>query len=663
MLFHGDVKLSFMKLLRFMFIGAILLVVTLKFFLLLHEESASILTSDLYYRQGNITIESIDHQTRAALGNKPFSRYEGGALGLGKHNNFSILELHDPFWQGRGIASGDFNNDNWQDIVLATNKGILLYKNLGTNEFVWEDVDIPGINNLNIILVAFVDIDNDGWQDIYITSFGGKNFFVLNDNRSFQNPTVLEVPNTGALLTQASSFIDLDRDGYLDFVNGNWFYGLNQRGVTSEKGAETNKLVMNKNLEFIEEDLRGRHGQTLSTLFSDFTNDNTPDLIVGNDFEEPDIFYSGDAIGELNEIKKTDNTIPISAFSTMSIDVADFNNDLYMDIYVGGRDDNPDSNLRDSSIDHCFEIRSIEEKRKCKKNLEMKEVIKNRSLEDCKDFASDKDRNDCMVLIMVNLAARGKLQDESLCGKIPASYSIQKLRCHDYFTLGVANVRHEEAIPQRALGNVLLRGSRKGVFEEVSREIGSAEGRWAWNAKFADLDNDEWQDIYIANGFVNERAVYSNIFFQNYGGQNFKNRQNEFGLENFNAISTYTYIDIDNDGDLDIVTVPVNGPINAYINNETQNNSITFEFRDNVGNHFGIGNKIYIYYGENSERHQVREIKSGGGFLSFDSPIAHFGLGKYDTVNRIELVWSTGEKTVIDKEFLANKKYVVARKK
>ena len=153
------------------------------------------------------------------------------------------------------------------------------------------------------------------------------------------------------------------------------------------------------------------------------------------------------------------------------------------------------------------------------------------------------------------------------------------------------------------------------------------------------------------------------IFFQNYGGQNFKNRQNEFGLENFNAISTYTYIDIDNDGDLDIVTVPVNGPINAYINNETQNNSITFEFRDNVGNHFGIGNKIYIYYGENSERHQVREIKSGGGFLSFDSPIAHFGLGKYDTVNRIELVWSTGEKTVIDKEFLANKKYVVARKK
>ena len=98
-----------------------------------------------------------------------------------------------------------------------------------------------------------------------------------------------------------------------------------------------------------------------------------------------------------------------------------------------------------------------------------------------------------------------------------------------------------------------------------------------------------------------------------------------------------------------------------YINNEAQNNSITFEFRDHQGNHFGIGNKIYIYYGESSERHQVRQIKSGGGFLSFDSPIAHFGLGEYDRVKKLEIIWSTGEKTTLDKEFLANDKYIIKR--
>ena len=57
----------------------------------------------------------------------------------------------------------------------------------------------------------------------------------------------------------------------------------------------------------------------------------------------------------------------------------------------------------------------------------------------------------------------------------------------------------------------------------------------------------------------------------------------------------------------------------------------------------------------------MREIKLGGGFLSFNPPIAYFGLGEYDRVSKVEIIWSTGEKTTLDKEFLANKKYVVAR--
>lgn len=90
-----------------------------------------------------------------------------------------------------------------------------------------------------------------------------------------------------------------------------------------------------------------------------------------------------------------------------------------------------------------------------------------------------------------------------------------------------------------------------------------------------------------------------------------------------------------------------------------KNNSVTFEFRDNKGDYFGIGNKIYIYYGEDNQKYQVREIKSGGGFLSFDSPIVRFGLGRYDIVHGVEIVWSTGEKTTLDKEFLASKNYVI----
>ena len=139
-------------------------------------------------------------------------------------------------------------------------------------------------------------------------------------------------------------------------------------------------------------------------------------------------------------------------------------------------------------------------------------------------------------------------------------------------------------------------------------------------------------------------------------------KQKEYGLEDFLDTPSFTYIDIDNDGDLDIVATGTNAPLRVFINNEQQNNSITFEFRDSKGNYFGIGNKVYIYYGQDYERQQMREIKSGGGFLSFDAPIAHFGLGKYEKVNKVEIIWSTGEKTTMDAEFLPNRKYIITRK-
>ena len=647
-----------MKLLKPLLIGGILVVIVSGFFVLSRGPSSPVLKSRQYYTQGTISIESIDHQTRDAIEDKPFSRFEGDAFGLTEYGNFSALASIDPFWYGHGIASGDFNNDGWQDIILATDKGVLLYKNLGTYKFALEDINIPEINNLIIHVATFVDINNDGWQDIYITSYEGKNYFILNNNGYFQNPILLEVPNAGALLTESASFGDIDKDGDLDFVHGNWFFGGERRRTSK---SATNKLILNEGLQFQEKHLEEIVGVTLSILFSDFTNDGTLDLIVGNDFSEPDVFYEGVSGGKFAEISRADNVIQISATDTMSIDVADFNNDLYMDIYVAGTT-GPEFLGGDLASSYCFEIKSSEEKQKCENYRKIDKIISERNIERCAELGNPKDKNDCAVIIMTRLAARNR--EEGLCNKIPASYKTQLARCHRYFDSEISKVRDsQDDIPQKGSGNVLLEGSKEGVFKDVSHQTNSSDGGWSWNAKFADLDNDEWQDIYVVNGAWGEYPPYSNVFLHNYQGQYFQPEQEEFNLKNFNMVVAYTYIDIDNDGDLDIISAGLNGPINVYVNNQTTNNSITFEFRDNKGNHFGIGNKIYIYYGENSERHQVREIKSGGGFLSFDSPILHFGLGKYDIVNRIEIVWSTGEKTTIDKEFVANKKYVISREK
>ncbi len=59
--------------------------------------------------------------------------------------------------------------------------------------------------------------------------------------------------------------------------------------------------------------------------------------------------------------------------------------------------------------------------------------------------------------------------------------------------------------------------------------------------------------------------------------------------------------------------------------------------------------------GAGGERHQLRELKASGGYISFDEPLAHFGLGEYDRVDRLEIGWSTGGTTVIPGPFDAGR--------
>ena len=76
--------------------------------------------------------------------------------------------------------------------------------------------------------------------------------------------------------------------------------------------------------------------------------------------------------------------------------------------------------------------------------------------------------------------------------------------------------------------------------------------------------------------------------------------------------------DADGDGDLDILTHPVNGPLTFFRNNAQDANVIAFELEDHVGNRDGIGAVIEI---EDDQGHvQRREIQLGGGFMSFDAP-------------------------------------------
>ena len=53
-------------------------------------------------------------------------------------------------------------------------------------------------------------------------------------------------------------------------------------------------------------------------------------------------------------------------------------------------------------------------------------------------------------------------------------------------------------------GNTLLRNSGDGQFSDVTNPMAEGFGGWAWGAKFADFDNDGWEDLYVANGYISQ---------------------------------------------------------------------------------------------------------------------------------------------------------------
>ena len=169
---------------------------------------------------------------------------------------------------------------------------------------------------------------------------------------------------------------------------------------------------------------------------------------------------------------------------------------------------------------------------------------------------------------------------------------------------------------------------------------------------FFDYDLDGNEDIFTANGHVEDRiaVVQENIthaqrllLFRNEGDGNFK----EVGEGMGNALTKSVvgrgaaYADIDNDGDLDVlVTVNNGGPI-LLRNDGVDNNWIKFKAIGQESNRSAIGTKIKVHAG-NTVRYKM--IKAGSSYCSQSELILTFGLGKYEKVELVEIIWPNGSK-------------------
>jgi len=615
--------------------------------------------------RGDVRVSATALNSPVAADGKLFTRMEGNVLGIDQPYQFSLLRWSQPFSEFGGVASGDVHNDGWPDVVVSSQSGVYLYANTG-GSFEQQEIEIPGLHDEFVANVALADINSDGWLDMLYSTYRNGTYLVYNQDGDFRVENRVRLPNhESAWISAAMGFGDIDKDGRLDIVLGNWTLGSALSRKFLGRDTSRNVVLMNRGDSFERIDLDGPDGESLTVLVSDWSGDGNLDLIIGNDFAVPDLYYLGDGTGNLKLVTAADEIIPVTALLTMSATTADINNDLKPEIYIGnvsGTDHSTMMRIPELCVDtegtskheQCLEVRANQD-------LMNTSLSRNDPLM-CAEFTDVSFVNQCIGMHL-NLKSWWK-DDPEACHMLQGKFPALSVICEEYFREELIPVKGEFAplIPQGARrANVLLVRGDDGKFVDQALELNLREAGWVWNAKFADLDHDEWQDIYIVNGYFNENtqpARESNHLFRNNGGQGFVDITAESDMQLFAESSTYTYIDIDNDGDLDIIAREVLGPVWIYRNNTTDGNSIEFELNDTVGNRFGIGSKVTVHY---EGKAQIREMMASGGFSSFDAPQVHFGLGSAENVDRVEVNWSTGETTELSGNFEKGRRYRLSR--
>jgi len=193
-----------------------------------------------------------------------------------------------------------------------------------------------------------------------------------------------------------------------------------------------------------------------------------------------------------------------------------------------------------------------------------------------------------------------------------------------------------------------------GLFLEVSFACGIGEKTFndlSWGTTFFDCDNDGYQDIFIANGHVHENIeLFDDV--GTFAQQNRllkNNRDGRFvdvsqtsgaGLQIKQVSRGAAFGDYDNDGDIDILVVNSNQSP-SLLNNTSgnQNNWLMFKVIGTKCNRDGIGARITVTSGLLK---QIREVKSGGSYLSQNDLRLHFGLGTATKADVVEVLWPSG---------------------
>ena len=619
----------------------------------------------------SLNISSHSFRERKTADGKLFRRDSGEKWGFDLPTYFSIRKfVIYPHLFVRGMSSGDVHNDGYPDVLVCGDPdigGLYLYANLGGKQFVRQELDLGELNQKSILSAALVDFSNDGWLDIVFTTLDDGNFLMVNSAGQFPVGNLRQLSRKPGATGVGIGFHDFDRNGRLDMFIGNYSIGhVGELNPISHESSRNQLLYVNplgmKGLRLV--DLPAMPGETHGLLAMDFNRDGLDDFICYNDWAVPDMLYLGRLNGTFKRVGPEVNVIPTTTHSTMSIQAADIDNDLQQEIYVSqiSKHDGVAGkhNIR-VDIEDYHETADTEQERKLIEIFRQKlSVFWNKNHMLTFHFIPEELKQDWMAYHIVRSAAKDPNFDYlSLTPEHRTDVRMFLQRIVSPFK-GLEDRDYPDQIPQnRESENVFLKRDERGVFVDVAKAFGIHRAGWTWHAGFADLDHDEFQDLYVATGFFQFEYRDNNTFFHNRAGETFELKTDEFGLSDYAATSAFNYTDFDRDGDLDVLSLPVTfASVRVFENQGPKGNSISFQLRDKTGNHFAIGSTVIIRYGDKQQR---RDLRRTGGFVSWDPQELHFGIGESTKVDSVEIRWPNGGETKLSGPFPGNRCYRIER--
>lgn len=595
-----------------------------------------------------------------------FTRMTGDKIGLDLPSFRSGIEVFQPYSMFWAITTGDVQGDGWTDVMMARNPsrgGLALFHNRG-GRFVPATLDLGPLDRRFIATAALVDFNDDGQPDLFVSAMRGGTHILWNRAGRFAWDDRATLQPDSAAIIGAPAFADLDNDGRIDIVAARWSVGTQGISEYPHLAASADSIFWNGGSGFAEQKLTGVPGESLAALVTDVDGDGRPDIMIGDDITDADKVYLNQGGRSFALLDRARGLIPYLANTTMSFDVGDIDNDLRDELYIGQISSVTRSNRQTASLEASYCNDPLLSKAQIAECYLHAKAVSDIARYASPTYARCEGRPEALTraLCAGNSVLQGAAvaSDPRRCDPIrPFSADLHAL-C--VLAAGPRTPGAREAIKSYPgainFSNILLKPGANG-YTDQAKAFGVAKPGWTWNSRFVDLDQDGWQDLYVATGYLSHRGGEPNRFYHNQRGKGFVQAQDKLGLASKLPATSYALIDYDRDGDMDVVMPSmVTQPI-VQRSDRPAGGAFWVRLIDTLGNRSGVGARITIRTGAGDR--QVRVIRQSGGFAAFDAPAVHFGLGGATQVEEVIVAWRDGSRTRIPGPIPANSELVLRR--